>query len=232
MQTVTELPKRAQVAFLMHVVERLAEQLKYYSKATRLSKEELAAEPEIMISSRRIEWRFRYNDFLWATDQINKEFEDETEVELVIAMDLRESWLAGASSSDPETKSTPDLLVDCFAALGKPLVRAALTLNQPFVARTICRQLITCTACSRDQVCRRPSNGWNRTRWIPLASAIKLPTNLRPAWSVTPFLWLTVIASVAIEKTIFWDLRRGSPELQALCKKRHQGQVECWTRGR
>lgn len=102
MQTITDLPKRAQVGFLLQIAEQLAAINKRYANAIRFSRSVSVNEPNILFDGTKLEWRFEFGD-------IGSGFNDVDESGLlVVTMTLKEDWLQKAQNGS-------DLLSTCFA---------------------------------------------------------------------------------------------------------------------
>ncbi len=136
MQSVAELPKRAQVAFLMHVVERLDEQAKQYDRMMHLCRRICVSEPSILINGQRIEWRFDCSDG-FSNDEAEAE-------EVSILMNLDEAWLHSATST--ASKDGPDLLGNCFAGPWKRTCSCGST----GVHSSVCVHFLASIAFMRD----------------------------------------------------------------------------------
>jgi len=104
MQTLIDLPKRAQVAFLLQIVERLDKIIKKFANHRRFGGDFSIDEPIILFDGESLEWQFDY------TEEIHSYFDQDEEGEsgqLSIFMNLAPGWLETAGAGN-------DLLVNCF----------------------------------------------------------------------------------------------------------------------
>ena len=103
MQTLINLPKRAQVAFLLQIVERVDKYNKKYANHKRFRKDFDLEEPVILFDGETLEWQFDYveeEDFFFKSD--------EQEVgQVSICMNFAPGWLETAGKGN-------DLMANCF----------------------------------------------------------------------------------------------------------------------
>lgn len=114
MQTLIELPKRAQVAFLLQIVERLDKLKKQYASNFRYSSFVDVEEPTVWFDGRTLEWQFEFYERSYGydayADDDDDEFDDEQNLgRISIHMEFDAQWLERAQSS-------ADLLSNCFTA--------------------------------------------------------------------------------------------------------------------
>ena len=101
MQALIELPRTAQVAFLLQVVEQLGKYQRKFAHATRLARSVEVSEPALVFDGKTLEWRFEYSD-----SQGDDEDFGENGL-LTVTMSFDELWLKKAAAGT-------DLLANCF----------------------------------------------------------------------------------------------------------------------
>ncbi|MDX1925312.1 MAG: DEAD/DEAH box helicase [Pirellulaceae bacterium] len=106
MQTLIELPKRAQVAFLLQIVEQADKLTKQYANLMRFCYRAEVQEPHVLFDGKTLEWQF-----VFAEESYSSYNDDEDDLDLgqlSIFMDFDPKWLE-TSLSDA------DLLSNCFS---------------------------------------------------------------------------------------------------------------------
>jgi len=104
MQTLIELPKRAQVAFLLQIVEQLDKLTKQFANYMRYSSRAHVEEPYVLFDGKTLEWQFEFVEESYSYDD-----DDDDLGQLSIFMDFDPKWLELA-------RSGTDLLSNCFTA--------------------------------------------------------------------------------------------------------------------
>lgn len=103
MQTLIDIPKRAQVAFLLQIAEQADKQLKKFSHFARYSGMHEVEEPIVLFDGNTLIWQFPFVEHSFSYD----DDDDCDNGELSLIMDLDPKWLESATSGG-------DLLSSCF----------------------------------------------------------------------------------------------------------------------
>ncbi len=101
MQNLIDLPKRAHVALLLQIGERLDKISKQFERAQRLIGRTEVEEPHLFFDTATLEWQFPYYETSYSFG------EPDYEGRVSIVMDFKESWLHHAQAGT-------DLLSECF----------------------------------------------------------------------------------------------------------------------
>ncbi len=104
MQTLIDLPKRAQVAFLLQIAERLDKLTKQHANYMRFSSRAHVEEPYVFFDGKTLEWQFDFEEDSYAYDE-----DDADRGRLSIYMEFDAQWLERAHGGT-------DLLSTCFSA--------------------------------------------------------------------------------------------------------------------
>ena len=103
MQTLIELPKRAQVAFLLQIVERLDKLTKQFANHMRFCSRAHVEEPFVLFDGKTLEWQFEFEEDSYAYDE-----DDAEQGRVSIFMEFDAKWLEKALLGS-------DLLSSCFS---------------------------------------------------------------------------------------------------------------------
>ena len=102
MQTLIDLPKRAQVAFLLQIVERLDKLTKQFASQMRFCSRAHVEEPYVLFDGKTLEWQFPFEEDSYVYD------EDEADRgRISIYMEFDAQWLERVHAGT-------DLLSSCF----------------------------------------------------------------------------------------------------------------------
>ena len=74
MQTLIDLPKRAQVAFLLQIVERLDKLTKQFASQMRFCSRAHVVEPHVLFDGKTLEWQFSFEEDSYVYDEDAKNF--------------------------------------------------------------------------------------------------------------------------------------------------------------
>ncbi len=104
MQTLIDLPKQAQVAFLLQVVENADKLTKQFPSLMRFCYRAPVDEPHILFDGKTLEWQFAFSDEIY----YDGDDDNEESGQLSIFMDFDSKWIE-------RSRSDTDLLSNCFA---------------------------------------------------------------------------------------------------------------------
>jgi hypothetical protein len=113
MQTLIELPKRAQVAFLLQIVEQLDKLSKKFAYHMRYChRANVQEQPFVLFDGKTLEWQFEYIEESYTSYDDDDDDDDDDVGQLSIFMEFDKKWLEMAHSD-------ADLLSCCFTGAWK-----------------------------------------------------------------------------------------------------------------